>query len=103
MGFVEILIADDHPLFRRAIRSLIESDGAYRVCGEARDGIDAVDKVRQLRPDVVLMDINMPRMDGLQATEIIRREIPVCNVIIVTQNERQSPENKLVSLTREAS
>ena len=103
MGFVEILIADDHALFRRAIRSLIESDEAYRVCGEARDGIDAVDKVRQLRPDVVLMDINMPRMDGLQATEIIRREIPVCNVIIVTQNERQSPENKLVSLTREAS
>jgi DNA-binding NarL/FixJ family response regulator len=87
MSFVEVLIADDHDLFRRAIRSVIESEAAYRVCGEACDGIDAIDKVRELRPDIVLMDINMPRMDGLRATEIIRREIPDCNVIIVTQNE----------------
>ena len=87
MEFVEVLIADDHDWFRRAIRTVIESEAAYRVCGEARDGIDAVDKVRHLHPDIVLMDINMPRMGGLQATEIIRREIPDCNVIIVTQNE----------------
>jgi DNA-binding NarL/FixJ family response regulator len=87
MSFVEILIADDHDGSRRAIQSVIDSEKAYRVCGEARDGIDAVDKVRRLHPDIVLMDINMPRMGGLQATEIIRREIPDCNVIIVTQNE----------------
>jgi DNA-binding NarL/FixJ family response regulator len=87
MSFVEVLIADDHDLFRRAIRSVIESEAVYRVCGEACDGIDAIDKVRELRPDIVLMDINMPRMDGLRATEIIRREIPDCSVIIVTQNE----------------
>ena len=87
MKFVEVLIADDHDGFRRAIRSLIESEPAYRVCGEAQDGIDAVDKTRQLRPDVVLMDVNMPRMDGLQATAIIQREFPDCNVIVVTQNE----------------
>ncbi|MGH9514074.1 MAG: MEDS domain-containing protein [Terriglobales bacterium] len=86
MSSVEILIADDHES-RRAIRSVIESEAAYRVCGEARDGIDAVEKVCQLRPDIVLMDINMPRMDGLQATRIIRREIPDCNVIIVTQDD----------------
>jgi DNA-binding NarL/FixJ family response regulator len=87
MSFVEILIADDHDGFRRAVRSVIESKAAYRVCGEARDGVDAVAKVRQLRPDIVLMDINMPRMDGLWATRIIRREMPYCNVIIVTQND----------------
>jgi len=77
MKFVEVLIADDHDGLRRAIRSVIESEPAYRVCGEARDGVDAVDKARQLRPDIVLMDVNMPRMDGLQETAIISASLPI--------------------------
>jgi len=87
MTSVEILIADDSALFRRAVRSFIESQSDYSVCGEAGNGVEALDKVRQLRPAIVLMDINMPRMTGLEATRIIRREIPDCNVIIVTQND----------------
>jgi PAS domain S-box-containing protein len=86
MSPIKVLIADDHELFRRTLRSFLESHPDYRVCGEAGDGIEAVEKVRQLRPDIVLMDINMPRMDGLEATRILKREIPECNVIIVTQN-----------------
>src|SRR5579862_9086556 len=103
MNSIKILIADDHELFRRTVRSFLESRPDYRVCGEAGDGIEAVEKVRLLRPDIVLMDINMPRMDGLEATRIIKREIPECNVILVTQNHPTIAREQARSVDAKAS
>src|SRR5215472_16702238 len=84
---VRLLIADDHEAVRRGIRSLVSSRSDWSICGEAVDGVDAVDKIKELRPDIVLMDISMPRMDGVHATRIVREEVPESRVIIVSQND----------------
>jgi signal transduction histidine kinase len=87
---VRILIVDDHETVRQAIRRRLSSRAEWSVCDEASDGIEAVEKARHLRPDIVLMDISMPRMDGLDAARIIHREIPETDVIIVTQNDQSA-------------
>jgi PAS domain S-box-containing protein len=87
MSPVRILIADDHAVFRRSLRTLIESHPDWRVCGEAVDGEDAIHKFKELQPDVVLMDVSMPRMNGLDATHHILQAKPNANVVVVSQND----------------
>ena len=87
MGSLRILIVDDHVAVLHGVRSLLSSRPEWFVCGEARDGVEAVQKAKTLRPDIILMDISMPRMDGLQATRIIRQEFPESKVVIVSQND----------------
>jgi PAS domain S-box-containing protein len=84
---IRVLIVDDHEITRRAIRSFLLSYPEVQICGEAVDGLEAVDKVKSLRPDVVLMDISMPRMNGLEATKVIKKDNPESKVIIVSQND----------------
>src|SRR5215467_5694042 len=102
-NIVKILIADDHELFRRTLRGFIENNPNWRVCGEAGDGVEAIEKARMLNPDIVLMDINMPRMDGLEATRVLRRELPACKVVIVTQNHASIARQQAVSVDANAS
>src|SRR5260370_13547004 len=78
-----ILIVDDHPTARRTMRSLLAGH-QIDVCGEAVDGEEAVAKVRKLRPDVVLLDVNMPVMNGIQAAYEVRRIAPSTKVIFLT-------------------
>ena len=96
MSTVEILIADDHASFRRSLRTFLESQPNWRTCGEAVDGVEAVEKAKALRPHVVLMDVTMPRMDGLQATRAIRQQLPGTRVIIISQNDPGSVSRQRV-------
>lgn len=85
-GAIRVLIADDHPMVRQGLRTMLNARG-IAVVGEAGDGKEAVERVRELKPDVVLMDVRMPDMDGLAATEIVKKEAPGTSVIIVTSYE----------------
>ncbi len=82
-----VLLADDSPLARRAIRTLLRKDPGFKVVGEAEDGFQALDLARERGPDLILMDINMPRCDGLLATRLIKRELPHAKVIILTVSD----------------
>jgi DNA-binding NarL/FixJ family response regulator len=86
---VRILIADDHSLFRDGLRSLLVAQG-HEVIGEARNGREAVELTKSLHPDVVLMDLSMPEVDGLTATRTLTAEIPSVKIIILTASEDQA-------------
>lgn len=81
---VRVLLADDHAMFREGIRLLLETRGGFEVVGEAATGQEALELALSLRPDVVIMDIGMPGMNGLEATRLIRAESPESRVLILT-------------------
>jgi DNA-binding NarL/FixJ family response regulator len=87
MPAVRILIADDSLAVRTGLKMLLELHADWSVCGEAADGKDAVEKAAALKPDVILLDISMPAMDGLTAAELIRRDAPDAEILIVTHFE----------------
>ena len=85
MKKIRVLIADDHTLVRHGIRSLLALVADIEIVGEAGDGREAVEKVGRLMPDIVLMDLAMPIMGGLEATRRIRRSFPATKVLALTQ------------------
>ncbi len=87
MAALRILIADDHDVVRRGLRSLVESRPDWKVCGEAVDGRDAIAKTEELRPDVILLDITMPHLNGLEAAKVIRKQVPKTEIILVSQHD----------------
>jgi DNA-binding NarL/FixJ family response regulator len=79
-----ILIVDDDPNIRKHTRNFLERETPYSVCGEAVDGLDASEKARELNPDLIILDMSMPRMNGLQAARILRKMLSDVPIILFT-------------------
>jgi len=86
---IKVLIVDDHTLFRRGLAAVMANHSDLEVVGEAADGLQGIEKTRELKPDVILMDLNMPRCSGLEAIQALQAEMPGVNVLVLTVSEME--------------
>ena len=84
---IRILLVDDHPIVRQGLKTLLEGHSGWEVIGEASDGAEAVEKAKDLSPDVMVLDVTMPRMNGLEACRLLRHECPGLEILFVTQHD----------------
>src|SRR5260221_5740856 len=93
---LRILVRDDHELVRLGIRGLLRARRGWTVVGEAMNGREAVEKANKLKPDVAILDISMPDLDGLQATRRIREAVPTIEVVVLTMHESDQMVRRLL-------
>jgi DNA-binding NarL/FixJ family response regulator len=84
---IRILVVDDHPIVRQGLKTLLEGHSGWQVIGEASDGAEALERAGQLNPDVMVLDVTMPRMNGLEACRLLRRQFPNLEILFVTQHD----------------
>jgi DNA-binding NarL/FixJ family response regulator len=90
MSKIRVLLADDHQLFREGVSNILKAQADFDVVGEASDGVEAVLKARGLRPDLILMDIQMPGCDGVEATKRIKTDLPDTTIVMLTMSDNDT-------------
>ncbi len=90
MDTIKVLVVDDHTLFRRGIAAVLSDHENLEVVGEALDGLEAIEKAKEIAPNVVLMDLNMPRCSGLEAIQALQTEMPQVNVLVLTVSDKEA-------------
>ncbi len=90
MSCIKVLIADDHTLVREGLRQLLEPQTDIKVVGEAGDGIEALEQVRSLQPNVLVLDLAMPRMNGLEVVRLIRNAVPETQIVILSMYAKEA-------------
>ena len=85
----EILLADDHAIFRQGIRKIIEEINGLAICGEAKDGLELLELLKTTRPDMIILDISMPNLRGLEATEEIKKLYPEIKILLLTMHKKK--------------
>ena len=90
MDSIRVLVVDDHALFRRGIVAVLATEESLEVVGEASDGLEAIEKARETVPDVILMDLNMPRCSGLEAIQALQTEMPQVNILVLTVSDNEA-------------
>ena len=91
---IRVLIADDHSLFAQALQAILSTDKRFTTVGLAKDGLEAIELAESLKPDVVLMDISMPTLDGFAATKEITKRVPETAVLMLTGSNARSDVNR---------
>ncbi len=90
MDTLKVLVVDDHALFRRGIATVLANQKDLKIVGEAADGLEAIEKAEKLAPDVILMDLNMPRCSGLEATQALHTKMPQVNILVLTVSDNEA-------------
>ncbi|NLL48009.1 MAG: response regulator transcription factor [Firmicutes bacterium] len=98
MSDIRVLIVDDHPLLRQGLSRLLELEGGIQVIGQASNGVEALRMTSQLNPDVLLLDINMPGMNGIEVAKTVREENPETEILVLTIHDNESYVNEMIRI-----